>query len=167
MRKDSEKAFTPAVHHPPYKDPTPCMLCRDVGKLLGHRMREQTEKAGMHGSYRPFLHILFEQEGLTQLELARITHLTAPTVSVTLQKMEQDGLITRTPDPDDMRQIRVGITEKGRKLHNAVRHIITETEKIALLGITQEEQQVLKQLLSRICDNLLTERKGQSTNEAD
>lgn len=143
------------------------MLCGEIGRLMGHCLREKTEKVGMSSSYRPFLHTLVELDGLTQLELARITHLTAPTVSVTLQKMEQDGLITRTPDPEDMRQIRVSITQRGRELDQAVGGIIAETEGKALSGITPEEQQLLKELLTRIRDNVLAERNGQLTHETD
>ena len=78
-----------------------------------------------------------------QLELAKLTHLTAPTVSVTLQKMEQNGLITRTPDPQDMRQIRVRLTQQGRELHHIVVEIVKETEQNVLSGVTPEEQELL------------------------
>jgi MarR family transcriptional regulator, organic hydroperoxide resistance regulator len=33
-----------------------------------------------------------------------------------LKRLEAAGLVTRTRDPDDERQLRVGLTEKGRAL---------------------------------------------------
>jgi len=81
--------------------------------------------------------------------------------------MEQNGLITRTPDPQDMRQIRVSITDKGRELHEVVFGIIRETEKNALSGITPEEQQELIRLLGKMKNNLLDERSGKTNHETD
>ena len=168
MKKDKDQPIGQAGDGPMRKrDLNPCMLCGEVGRLMGRRLREETEKAGMNGSYRPFIHILAERDGLTQLELSKLTHLTAPTVSVTLQKMEQDGLITRTPDPKDMRQVRVRLTDTGRELHHVAFGIIEETEKNVLMGITPEEQELLLKLLGKMRDNLLDERSGQTNHETD
>ena len=168
MNRDRERTASSDLHPAPHgRELNPCMLCGEVGRLMGRRLREQTEKAGMNDSYRPFIHILHDRDGLTQQELSKITHFTAPTVSVTLQKMEQNGLITRTPDAQDMRQIRVGLTEKGRKLHEVVFDIITETEKYVLTGITPEEQELLLKLLGKMKNNLLDERSGKTNHETD
>ena len=154
----------PAPHS---REVNPCMLCGEVGRLMGRRLREKTEKAGMNDTYRPFIHTLYDRDGLTQLELSKITHLTAPTVSVTLQKMEHNGLIVRKPDPKDMRQVRVSLTDKGRELHHLVFGIIKETEKNVLSGITAEEQEQLIRLLNKMKANLLSERSDQSNHETD
>ena len=168
MKKDRARTVQPDLNPPPHtRETNPCMLCGEVGRLMGRRLREKTGKAGMNDSYRPFVHILAEWDGLTQLELSKRTHLTAPTVSVTLQKMEQNGLITRTPDPQDMRQIRVSLTDKGRELHQVVFNIIKETEKDVLSGITPEEQELLNRLLGKMRNNLLDERSGQTNHETD
>ena len=81
--------------------------------------------------------------------------------------MEQNGLITRTPDPKDMRQVRVRLTDKGRELHRVAFGIIEETEKNVLMGITPEEQEQLLMLLGKMRDNLLNERSGQTNHETD
>ena len=166
MKKDREPHFQ-SDSDLRRKDSNPCMLCGEIGRLMGRRLRERTEKAGMNDSYRPFIHTLAERDDLTQLELSKLTHLTAPTVSVTLQKMEQNGLLTRTPDPQDMRQIRVRLTEKGRELHSIVVGIVEETENSVLNGVTPEEQEQLKMLLNKMRDNLLNERRGKTNHETD
>ena len=152
---------------PRQEAPNPCMLCGEVGRLLHRCIREESEKAGLTSSYRPFLRQLAQEDGLTQLELAQITHFAPPTVSVALQKMQQDGLIVRTPDPEDLRQIRVHITPKGLELHRLVHQAIVKTEKRALAGLSQEEQDTLKLLLTRMRDNLLSERNGEASHETD
>lgn len=145
----------------------PCMLCGEIGRLLHQQMREGTERAGINPSYRPFIHFLNEHDGVTQLDLVKVTHLAAPTVSVTLQKMEQEGLVTRRIDPEDQRQVLVYITGAGRDLHQKVREQIVKTEQRALSGVTEEERQQLLAILSHMRDNLVGERREGTSHEAD
>lgn len=43
---------------------------------------------------------LYERDGVTQQELCEIVRIEQPTMAVTLQRMERDGLITRRRDPE-------------------------------------------------------------------
>lgn len=155
--------------HPPWEEmrKNPCMLCSEIGRLLHHQMRECTERAGVNLSYRPFIHFLNEHDGVTQLELVKVTHLAAPTVSVTLQRMEQEGLVTRRTDPGDQRQVLVYITQAGRLLHDKAREQIAKTEEWALRGISPEERQTLLAILSHMRDNLMEEGSIKANHETD
>ena len=135
--KDSHKNHP----YPPWEEmrKNPCMLCGEVN----------------------------EHDGVTQLDLVRATHLAAPTVSVTLQKMEQEGLITRKTDSSDQRQLLVYITQAGRELHDRAREQIVKTEDQALAGITPEERQTLLAILTRMRDNLIEERSAKANHETD
>lgn len=139
--------------------PTSMMLINDCSRLFGHRMRKFGDESGVPCGYRTLLmQLAFArqrgEEGITQFELARHTHLTPPTVSVTLQKMERDGYITRVPDETDMRQMRVTLTEKGIAVDRANMQKAQETEELAFEGITPEEKAELSRLLMRVRSNL-------------
>ena len=69
--------------------------------------------------------------------------------------------------PEDLRQIRVHITPKGLELHRLVHQAIVKTEECALAGLSQEEQDTLKLLLTRMRENLLSERSGEASHETD
>ena len=60
------------------------------------------------------LRMLAERDGISQRELARGLHLSAPTVTAMLQRMEKAGTIERRPDGTDKRITRVHLTEIGR-----------------------------------------------------
>ncbi|MBO4355684.1 MAG: MarR family transcriptional regulator [Clostridia bacterium] len=142
--------------------PTPCMRIRDVSKLFGRRVRTLAEESGIPDSYRRFImHLAHSYEdgnpGLTQSELKDFTHLTAPSVTVTLQKMERDGYITRTPDSKDARQVRVSLTEKGFETDKKVREIHKKTEQTATQGITRQELEQFESVLKKIANNLKSE----------
>jgi DNA-binding MarR family transcriptional regulator len=49
-------------------------------------------------------------------ELTGMLQLDGPTLSPLLKRLEAAGLVTRTRDPSDERQLRVSLTDKGRAL---------------------------------------------------
>lgn len=134
--------------------PTPMMQIIHLSKLFRDQLRRASEEAGVPGGYRAILMELSHIESATQYELAKRTHLTAPTVSVTLQKMEHDGYITRTPDANDLRQMRVALTEKGKAAEADNRARANALEQTLLAGLTDEERAQLSALLSTMETNL-------------
>lgn len=131
------------------------MLVNDLSKLFDNRMRRETERIGMSSSYRRLLFHLARNQALPQLELVRRTHLTPPTISVTLQKMETDGLVVRRTNSEDMRETLVSLTEQGKQLDQAVRSKIKETEQVMEKGLTAEEKALLKQILLKMRENMI------------
>ena len=97
---------------------------------------------------------LARRDNVTQLDLVRSTHLKAPTVSVSLQKMERDGIVLRRQDQDDLRAIRVFLTPKGRELDSQIMKKIHEQDDNAVSCLSSEELATLKQLLRKIKQHL-------------
>ena len=60
-------------------------------------------------------------EGLRVGELARASRTTQPGMTRMIGQLEQDGLVRRTPDPDDSRATVVTITDAGRDALHAWR----------------------------------------------
>ena len=147
----------PARHkehrHPP-KEPTPLMLINEISKLFCNHMRKHDDPA-LNNSYRHILFHLAHRDGRTQLELAKLTHLKPPTVSVSLAKLEAEGYVERTTDPDDMRQTRVYLTEKGLEVDRRARTAIEAIDKKVTESLTEEERSELLGLLIKLRDNLI------------
>jgi DNA-binding MarR family transcriptional regulator len=59
---------------------------------------------------------LWGQSPLAVKELIEMLQLDGPTLSPLLKRLEAAGLLTRTRDPDDERQLRIDLTQKGRAL---------------------------------------------------
>lgn len=142
-----------------FKTAPPSMLINGLSKLFNDRMRQKTEALGMADGWRRMLFHLSHNESLTQLELARKTHLSTPAVSVTLQKMEAEGLVTRRADPNDQRAIRVHLTEAGHEAHRKVVAAIRETEAEMLVGISEEEFDALRPVMIKMYHNLAEEKE--------
>ena len=59
---------------------------------------------------------LWGQSPLAVKELIKMLQLDGPTLSPMLKRLEAAGLVTRTRDPDDERQLRVSLTPHGLAL---------------------------------------------------
>ncbi|MGA0564534.1 MarR family winged helix-turn-helix transcriptional regulator [Ancylobacter sp. VNQ12] len=61
--------------------------------------------------------LLWEQDGCTVGELGARLRLESSTLTPLLKRLEASGLLTRTRDKADERQVRLHLTERGRALH--------------------------------------------------
>ena len=95
------------------------------------------------------------QDNVNQLELVRLTRLKAPTVSVLLRRMEEEGYVKRVPDEADHRAMRVVLPEKGREFDRRHLSNISTNDHMAMRGIEGEDEETLMRLLARIRDSLL------------
>jgi DNA-binding MarR family transcriptional regulator len=71
-----------------------------------------------------------------------------------LARMERDGLIERSRDPDDGRSSRVVLTEAARDRMPTAIATLFEGNREALAGFTDDEAAQLASLLTRVIDNL-------------
>lgn len=149
-------AHLPRRRMPPAQK-TPMMVINEVSKLFRDTMRENADP-NVQGSYRSLLFHLAHEDGRTQLELAKLTHLKPPTVSITIRKMESDGYVTRVTDENDMRQVRVYLTEKGRNHDKMVQEHINSIDQKVMKDITPEEAKTVIRILERMRDNLMGEK---------
>lgn len=131
------------------------MYINEISKLFFDRMRIEGEKIGVSQGYNKVLFHLTREDGLTQNELVQRTHFKPSTISVTLQKMEFESLVIRKHDNDDLRQTKVYLTDKGRKLDSEIRRNIDETEEILLAGFNAEDIEDIKIKLDRMRSNIL------------
>lgn len=137
------------------EDVSPSMYINDIAKIFNTTIFHATQRKGISNSFRWILFHLAHNDGLTQLQLVKLTHFTAPSISVALSKMETDGFVKRVADEKDMRQVRVFLTDKGREHNNFISNQCRETEVIMLNGISEKEKQKLCDLLRRILKNLV------------
>lgn len=127
----------------------------DVSKLIYDKIKSKSSNEfNKPTSIKLILHALIQKDNVTQLDIVKSTRLKPPTVSITLKKMENEGLVTRTPDPYDLRAVRVTITDKGREMYMiSVRSVFDMEEKI-MKDISPAEIDSFMKVLGKIKNNL-------------
>ena len=76
--------------------------------------------------------------------------LTSSGTTKRLDRLEQAGLITRAPDPEDRRGTLITLTEAGHRLIDAVTEAHLDNERDLLSALSDDEQHLLADLLRRL-----------------
>ena len=81
-------------------------------------------------------------------------HLSHPTVSGLLSRLEKKGFIEFRTDEQDRRCKRIHILPKGKECHETMRQHIQETERRLVEGFSPEEQEKFFAFLERALVNM-------------
>lgn len=87
---------------------------------------------------------------VTQKDICSFTSLKAPTISLTLQNMEQDGYICRSKSNKDSRITFVQLTTKGKEQADMMKPFFQNTDSQIVSKMSKEEYETLCFLLDKI-----------------
>lgn len=102
----------------------------------------------------PVLRTLWENDGLTQRELAERLNVSGPTLVKVVAELERDGLVMRKADPGDKRRAPLFLTPPGRNVVFKILPSVEVQNKAGLRGFTDQEEQELKEFLRRLRANM-------------
>lgn len=123
-----------------------------------HRNWAEQELAtvGLHVGQEMLLSLLWQEDGLTQSDLAQRLGVQPATVCKMLGRMEAGGLIATRRDERDSRISRVYLSDEGQAFQQALTDAWARLETHLLAGFTADEVIVLRQVLTRLAENLTT-----------
>ncbi len=93
-------------------------------------------------------------EGIPQRRLADVLHVSAPTVTVMVQKLEKHGLVERWTDETDQRVTRIRMTPKGRDLATPLSAAFSDYVGATLGSMSTEDRREFARLLGVFADNM-------------
>ena len=129
-------------------------MAENISKLNTACMRAECINVGMHPGYRQIISYLLKEDGAPQLELVRLTNFKPSTISVTLQKMEQEGYVTRKTDLFDQRSVRVYLTDKAKDMEKTLVIRSKEKEEEAAANFTTDELKKCCEIMERVYDSM-------------
>ena len=118
------------------------------------RSRSQFESLGLARGQPGVLNALWEKDGLTQTEIGDVLHVQPATITKMVQRMEESGWVVRREDRNDLRVLRVYLTDAARQVRPQVECILEGVSQDTLAGFSLEEQLLLRRLLIQMRDNL-------------
>ncbi len=83
-------------------------------------------------------------------QLARRLELTSGAMTARLDRLEEAGLVRRSPDPDDRRGLKIGLTDAGRRKYQEAIGAQAEKEAFVAAALTDQEKDELNALLRRL-----------------
>lgn len=128
---------------------------------LGGRIFDKILKGSavdeFNGPQGRILYVLWENGNLTITQIGKLTSLANTTLTSMLDRMEASGLVTRTPDLNNRRQIVISTTDKAEALRDVYDCVSNQTNEIFYHDFTEDEIIFFENTLRRILNNL--ERK--------
>jgi DNA-binding MarR family transcriptional regulator len=82
-------------------------------------------------------------------DIAEQLDLSAPTVSVGMNKLEENGLVKREPHATDKRAVQFYTTERGQSMHDRFSAARLRKFKRLLSGLNPQDKETLLRLLSQ------------------
>jgi DNA-binding MarR family transcriptional regulator len=83
-------------------------------------------------------------------QLARNADLSTGAMTNRLDRLEQAGLITRLPDPDDRRSVQVELTKAGHDAWERSVGVQAQKEQVVVAALSKPERAQLNELLRRL-----------------
>lgn len=93
----------------------------------------------LHPGQELLLMQLFDKDGQTQSELLESVGLDHSTVSKSLHRMQDAGLLTREPAEHDRRAMIVRLTDKGRAMKKPIAAMWQTLERTSVQNLTADE----------------------------
>ena len=129
-----------------------CFAVYSANLAFGRAYRPILDKFGLTYTQYVALVALGEDDDQTVGELGDKLFLESNTLTPILKKLETLGLVERRRDPADERQVRVNITNAGRKLQRQVQVEAGKLKEATGLG---NDFGKMQQTVGRLRDNLL------------
>lgn len=127
-------------------------LYTDIARQQLSYVEHRVNAFGLHAGQAAVIAALGEYGPCTQKKLTELRHVSAPTISVMISRMEREGLVNR--QTADGRSSQISLTDKGWKLHESLsRDRVGEPERI-FSGLTQSELEIAKKVFHTISKNL-------------
>src|SRR5258708_34170221 len=101
-------------------DRTYGLLIARVALIHSTSVSEYLAKHNLYVGQEMLLKCLWNQDGLSQKEIADLMGIQPATATRMVIRMERSGLVERRTDPEDQRVSQVYLTDFGRSLQGAV-----------------------------------------------
>lgn len=119
-------------------------LLRDAITRLNRRVRQTRPVGELTVTQLSALTSLQLAGALTPRELADVERVQPPTMTKIIGKLEERGLVARTPHPTDRRQVILAATEQGRTVYAQFERARDEWLAQRLAELTPDERATLE-----------------------
>lgn len=110
-------------------------------------LREEIEQYDLTPPQFALLCFLWQQDGLTQVELSEKGQIDRSTVGGLIDRLERGGLLERRQHPQDRRAYRICLTEQGKAMENTLSACAERSLQRFTSGLNEHEVKELRRML--------------------
>ena len=117
---------------------------RPVLLQVGRELRREAREVGISPAQVSLLVAIKYAPGIGVRELAARERVTPPALSNHVDRLERDGLVSRTPSASDRRRVGLTLTDEGQRMLRRVRSRRTAWLATRLRGLSPEELEAVE-----------------------
>jgi len=124
-----------------------------LARSFNKKLNERISSLGLYTSQWGIVLFLHKKKECTQVELCKYLGVEAPTITRTLARMEEMGLVIRT-EGKDKRERHIKLTEKACEMFPTWQQAAESVEVEAVNSISEEELESFNKILKKMMMNL-------------
>ncbi|ARK29623.1 MarR family winged helix-turn-helix transcriptional regulator [Halalkalibacter krulwichiae] len=128
-------------------------VTNQLARKFKKKWDEQLSPTGLFSSQWAILYFLFKKGKVTQIEISKYLNVEAPTITRTLNRLEEDGWINRESGKD-RRERFVCLTDKAREHYPELLKLAQEIENETIAGISEQELYIFRRVVEQMHENL-------------
>ncbi len=121
-----------------------------ISRCGAHYRNQELESLGITGRQAGSLMAICHEPGISQEQLGKRVVLNKSNIARQLASLEELGLVKRETSTNDRRVLMCYPTEKSLEMLPQIRQVYRTWREHLLQDMTQEEQELLEQLLGKI-----------------
>lgn len=127
---------------------------KQINTRLLNKFLAQKNITAFNGEQGRILHVLWENDGISNQELSKRSGLAMSSLTTMLERMEEKNLLTRKGCPKDKRKCLLFLTEHANSLKKEYDEISDKMTKLSFEGISEDERLTFEKTLENILYNL-------------
>ncbi|MBY0099728.1 MarR family winged helix-turn-helix transcriptional regulator [Mesobacillus maritimus] len=126
------------------------MIARALDSISNIEFKEYDLTKGQY----LYLVRICEHPGIIQEKVAELIKVDRTTASRAIRKLESNGFIEKKDDDHNRKIKKLFPTEKGKKVYPFIIKEHEYSNRVALAGFTENEQEIIQTLLQRVRNNI-------------
>ncbi|MBB2166207.1 MarR family transcriptional regulator [Gluconacetobacter sp. 1b LMG 1731] len=127
-----------------------------AARLFAREMDDALRPFGLMSGQLPVFFALADGQPRSQSALVRLAAVEQSTMAKTLSRMERDGLIERTPDPNDRRSALISLSSAASEKLPDIAAAVATINARSHACLSGDESRLLLQLLHQVVNGLAT-----------
>ena len=126
---------------------------KQVNTRLLNKFLAQKNITAFNGEQGRILHVLWENDGISNRELSKKSGLAMSSLTTMLERMKEQNLLIRKFCPSDKRKILIFLTDYAKSLKSEYDEISDKMTEISFEGISDEERLAFEATLEKVLYN--------------
>ena len=127
---------------------------KQINTRLLNKFLAQKNITAFNGEQGRILHVLWENDGISNQELSKRSGLAMSSLTTMLERMEEKNLLTRKGCPKDKRKCLLFLTEHANSLKKEYDEISDKMTKLSFEGISEDKRLAFEKTLENVLHNL-------------